>query len=396
VSVHRQDVATQRRRRVRAPSITFFSCAAACLVLAGCASLSTTSTAAKPAKAAAAPVITQTHQSNGVSEYVAAVPLPAGEEFLGRFFDAHSPWNTPDLYAPTDVRSDALIRDAMRRVGVIDEPGDQLPKLDATTVNAGVYINTAAWTDPVVQGGPLTPIHCRQLICGDAGDITALPVPANVSPNPLYDGWFTIISSDGRTAYDLWRARRLADHSISFQYMRIWNLDGSGYGAPGQSSARGSGLPLFAGLIRPQELQNGQIDHALAISVPAPATRNYVSPASTTDGNGATDSLPEGARIRLKADAQLHPQSRLTPQRLRLADALMWTLRTYGAIVVGRAAVPTLYAQRDVTGSMLIGNELQSLPLTDFEVVQLPSELQYPSASQQSGTGFAPGPGYGG
>jgi hypothetical protein len=396
VNVQRQNVATQRRSRVRAPSITFFSCAAACLVLAGCGSLSKTSTAAKPAKAAAAPVSTHTHQSKGVSDFVAAVPLPAGEEFLGQFFDAQSPWNTQDLYAPTDVRSDALIRDAMRRVGVIDEPGDQLPKLDATTVNAGVYINTKAWTDPVVQGGPLTPIHCRQLICGDDDQIAALPVPANVSPNPLYDGWFTIISPNGRTAYDLWRARRLADRSISFQYMRIWNLDGSGYGAPGQSSARGSGLPLFAGLIRPQELQNGQIDHALAISVPAPATRNYVPPASTTDGNGATDSLPEGARIRLKANAQLHPQTPLTPQRLRLADALMWTLRTYGAIVVGRAAVPTLYAQRDVTSSLLIGNELQSLGLTDFEVVQLPSELQYPSASQQSGTDFAPGPGYGG
>jgi len=60
-------------------------------------------------------------------------------------------------------------------------------------------------------------------------------------------------------------------------------------------------------------MQNGQIDHALAISVPAPATRNYVPPASTTDGNGATGSLPEGARIRLKADAQLHPQTQLPP-----------------------------------------------------------------------------------
>jgi hypothetical protein len=379
--------------------VTLVSCAAACLALAGCG-LGKTSTAAKPAKAATAsatPVVTtQAQPSTGASEFVAAVPLPAGEAFSGRFFDARSPWNTSILYSPTDVRSDALIRDAMRRVGAIDEPGNQPPKLQARTINAGVYINTQAWTDPVVQGGPLTPIHCRQQICGDDDHIAALPIPANVNPNPLYDGWFTIISSDGRTAYDLWRARRLADHSISFQYMRIWSLAGPGYGAPGQSSARGSGLPLFAGLIRPQELQNGQIDHALAISVPAPATRNYVSPASTTDGNGASDSLPEGARIRLKANAQLHPRTPLSNQRRRLADALMWTLRNYGAIVVGRAAVPTLYAQRGVTGSLLTGNELQSLPLTDFEVVQLPSELQYPSASQTSSTGFAPGPGYGG
>jgi hypothetical protein len=376
--------------------VTALSCAAACLVLAGCASLSKTSTVAKPAKAAPARVTTQAQPSTGARAYVAAVPLPAGQGFSGQFFDAGSPWNTPDLYQPTDVRSDALIRDAMRQVDAVEQRGGQLPTLQATTVNAGVYINTTAWTDPVVQGGPMTAIRCRQVICGDDRQITALPVPAGVSPNPLDDGWFTIISPDGRTAYDLWRARRLADGSISFQYMRIWNLQGSGYGAPGQPSARGSGLPLFAGLIRPRELQNGQIDHALAISVPAPATGNYVPPASTTDGNGTADSLPEGARIRLKADVQLHPQVPLSRQQLRLAYALMWTLRNYGAIVVGRAAVPTLYAQRDVTASMLIGNELQSLHLTDFEVVQLPSELQYPAASQQSGSSFAPGPSYGG
>lgn len=332
----------------------------------------------------------------GTSNAATEVSLPVGQAFSGRFFDARSPWNTSDLFAPTDVRSDALIQAATRQVSAVEQPGDRLPKLQTSSVDAGLFINTKAWTDPVVQGGPLTPIHCRQLICGDDHHITSLPVPADVSPNPLYDGWFTIISANGRQAYDLWRARRLADGSISFQYMRIWNLDGSGYGAPGQSSARGSGLPLFAGLIRPQELQNGQIDHALAISVPAPATRNYVPPASTTDGNGATNSLPEGARIRLKASARLHPRDPLSRQQRRLADALMWTLHNYGAIVVGRSAVPTLYAQRDVTASMMTGNEIQSLHLTDFEVVQLPAELQYPATSQQSGSGFAPGPGYGG
>jgi hypothetical protein len=384
VSVHRQYV------------LGTLGCAAAWLVLAGCGLAPKTSTAAKPATTASAASSTQAGSSAGATNFATAVPVPAGQGFSGEFFDASSPWNTTDLYQPTDVRSDALISAATRGVDAVEQPGNQLPKLESSTINAGLFINTRAWTDPVVQGGPLTPIHCRQLICGDDPHLTALPVPANVSPDPRYDGWFTIISANGRVAYDLWRARRLANGSISFQYMRIWNLDGSGYGAPGQSSARGSGLPLFAGLIRPQELQDGQIDHALAISVPAPATRNYVPPASTTDGNGATNSLPEGARIRLKADAQLHPQSPQSFQQRRVASALMWTLRNYGAIVVGRAAVPTLYAQRDVTDSMLTGNELQSLNLTDFEVVQLPMELQYPAASQQTGSSFAPGPGYGG
>ena len=36
--------------------------------------------------------------------------------------------------------------------------------------------------------------------------------------------------------------------------------------------------------------------------MPGPAQRNYVQPASATDGNGRSTSLPEGARIRLRAD----------------------------------------------------------------------------------------------
>jgi hypothetical protein len=384
VNVHRQGF------------LATLGCAAACLVLAGCGLASKASTANKPTTTTSTASTTQAESSGHVANFVTTAPAAAGQGFSGRFFNAASPWNTTDLYQPTDVRSDALISGAMRGVVAVEQPGNRLPKLESRTIDAGLFINTQAWTDPVVQGGPMTPIHCRQLICGDDPHLTELPIPAGVSPNPRYDGWFTIISSNGQTAYDLWRARRLGNGSISFQYMRIWNLDGSGFGAPGQSSARGSGLPLFAGLIRPQELQNGQIDHALAISVPAPATRNYVQPASTTDGNGAAGSLPEGARIRLKAGAQLHPRSPQSFQQRRVASALMWTLRNYGAIVVGRAAVPTLYAQRDVTDSMLTGNELQSLGLNDFEVVQLPTELQYPAASQSTGSSFAPGPGYGG
>ena len=73
----------------------------------------------------------------------------------------------------------------------------------------------------------------------------------------------------------------------------------TGYLPPKAPSARGSGLPLFAGIITPADIRSGAIRHALAISVPGPAATNYVQPASVTDGNGRTTSLPEGARLRL-------------------------------------------------------------------------------------------------
>jgi len=313
----------------------------------------------------------------------AALGLPVPER---RFFNNSSPWNTRVDSATVDRFSDRMILHARERLGVIEREGNLPPKLERRVVNKGLYINTDRWTTPVVAGGEPTSLVCRQEVCGDGDDTLVLSIPSDVDPDPRYDGWFSVFDPDGQVAYDFWRARREADGSISYHFMRKWDLDGSGYHAPYTVSARGSGLPLFAGLIRPGELEAGSIEHALAISVPGPAQNYFVQPASSSDGNGRATSLPVGAHIRLKADVTLpvprdprtHRRIRLTPSQRRLADAIVATLRTYGAIVVDRAAVPTLYAQRDVTAGLIRGNELQGLRLDDFEVIELGRHYPYP------------------
>ncbi|MFC7496531.1 MULTISPECIES: hypothetical protein [unclassified Nocardioides] len=309
------------------------------------------------------------------------VPVPER-----RFFQADSPWNTRVESAEVDPSSGRMIRHARERVGVVQRVGQSTYYPDRRVVNEGLYINTDRWTTPVVAGGLPTKLVCRQLVCGDGERTQILSIPPDVDPDPRYDGWFTVFDVEKPVAYDLWRARREDDGSISYNYMRKWDLNGPGYQAPYQPSARGSGLPLFAGLIRPNELQAGLINHALAISVPGPAQSVFVQPASATDGNGRVSSLPEGARIRLKDDvtipAPVDPITdkpiRLTSQQQRMADAIVAALRTYGAIVVDRAAVPTLYAQRDVTRSMIFGNELLGLRLEDFEVLELGRKYRFP------------------
>ncbi len=311
-----------------------------------------------------------------------------------RFFSESSPWNTRIDGSPADPRSAQMMTLARERVGVVvngntsigSSDGSTTLRVDRSVVDAGVYINTEAWTTPVVAGGQPTKLVCRQLVCGDGAETQVLDVPADVDPDPRYDGWFTVFDVSKPIAYDLWRARREDDGTISYNYMRKWDLNGPGFQAPQLSSARGSGLPLFAGLIRPNELQAGLINHALAISLPGPAQGTFVQPASTTDGNGRPSSVPEGARIRLKANVTLpvptDPKTgkpiKLTTQQKRMSDAIVAALRTYGAIVVDRAAVPTLYAQRDVTADMIAGNELSGLRLDDFEVVKLGKKYQFP------------------
>lgn len=313
----------------------------------------------------------------------AAQGVPVPER---KFFAEDSPWNTRVDNAPVDESSSRMINQARERVGVVQRDGQNTYFPDRRIVNEGLYINTDRWTTPVVAGGVPTKLVCRQTVCGDGERTQVLSIPSDVDPDPRFDGWFTVFDVSEPIAYDLWRARREDDGTISYNFMRKWDLNGPGYQEPYLSSARGSGLPLFAGLIRPNELQAGLINHALAISVPGPAQSVFVQPASATDGNGRVTSLPEGARIRLKADVAVprpvdpitNKPIKLTAQQRRMSDAIVAALRTYGAIVVDRAAVPTLYAQRDVANDMISGNELLGLHLEDFEVIELGKRYQFP------------------
>lgn len=331
---------------------------------------------------------------------LAGEPAPIGSAAVAPAFvpfSATSPWNTPVDTAPVDPNSERLIELASLRVGVVERPGSTVVRTELRRADTRLFVNTTKWTTPVVDetGGAPVRVVCRQIICGPDAGVTTLTIPPDAAPDPRFDGWFTVINRGQGVAYDLWRARRGGD-VISYQYIKRWDLNGPGFSAPVQQDpvravgARGSGLPLFAGLILPQELQAGRINHALAISVPGPAQRNYVQPASVTDGVGRLNSLPEGARIRLRRTAELGPLPGGTNRRS--AQAILEALKRYGAIVVDRAAVPTLYAQKNFTyGRLLFGNEVQTIRLDDFEVIKLPPLLQDPPLSASFVNPAAPG-----
>lgn len=308
----------------------------------------------------------------------AAATQPLGEdEVLG----ADSPWRTEVDDEPVAADSAARLEQTLLR------PGDGADGVAAERAPAQVVLDVAGGV-PVVAGGVPTVLTCRRARCGDgAGDLT-LPVPEGVDPDPTRDGLLTVVDPVTRTAYDLGRARREADGSLSYYSMRRWDLDGPGFSQPYVAGVRGSGLPLLAGLLRTDELDGCRVDHALALSVPAPAAGTFVQPASTTDGDGPAGAVPEGARLRLRADFLAQPPvdpvtGRALPfgpgERAR-ADCVVAALQRYGAVVVGRAATPTLHVERptDDRPSPVTGTELLSLQLGDFEVLDLADVTAYP------------------
>jgi hypothetical protein len=307
------------------------------------------------------------------------------ENALARPFSTGSPWNTPVDTLAVDRRSALWVQRASRRLAVVASRNQEgVETTERRAKDLGLYVNTCAWTPAIVGegGGQSVRIVCRQRNCGPvAREITSLQIPNNVDPLPEFDGWFSVIDESAGVGYDMWRARRVGN-VISYQFIKRWLLDGPGFSAPatrdpvGAVGARGSGLPLFAGVIQPNELRQGRIEHALAISLPGPAQRIFVQPASVTNGVNALESIPEGARLRLKSGFKLGKLARGANKRS--ADAIVTALRTYGAIVVDRSITPTLYAARSDYGTTLLGNELQGVELSDLDVVQTGSLLRYP------------------
>lgn len=356
---------------------------------------------------------------------------------VSRPFSDASPWNRVIASSPVDSRSARMISDAQLRLGVEGVRIEDLT-VKRRRITSAIYINTRKWTPPVLNADAAdavaTALVCRQPnlpppnnLCGDGYLVPRLRIPPSAAPYPQYDGWLTVIDAAGGFGYDLWRARRGANGAatMSYLYMRRWNLKGTGYLPPKAPSARGSGLPLFAGIITPADIRAGVIRHALAISVPGPASTNYVQPASVTDGNGRAASLPEGARLRLKSSISLASVLRKLPGATsRHASTVLYNaLRRYGAIVVDRSAVPTLYGQltsewqtplRNARGiatapdgrtalprsernrrrfqtPLLRGGEASGLRLTDFEVISLPRLLKDPPIGSGDVTASLPG-----
>ncbi len=301
-------------------------------------------------------------------------------------FAANSPWNRNVETAAVDPDSERMVRLARRSPVPVRE--DRQLNAVRNPFNLFINMDTNTWTTGVfrIGVGRRVRLICRQVHCGRAADAVPshLVLPDDAVPDSGHDGWMLLVDEERKLVWDLWRSRRVGQ-TISYAFARRWSLTASGAGTPRSDayprtpSLRGSGLPLLAGLIRPKELREGRIPHALAIAIPGPAASQFVAPATTTNGLQALRSIPQGARLRLKPEALARVQQ--SKDRLPGAITVAQTLYTYGAIVVDRADSPTLYAQRngDYEG-LLTGNSLSDLRLTDFEVLQLPRRQTDPDA----------------
>ncbi len=263
-----------------------------------------------------------------------------------RFFSPTSFWNEPlAADAPLAPNSSAL-------VGRLDE---QVTALEAA--NQGPWINTRAWSVPIYTVSARQPT-VRVRLEGRFAERAlqrawdAVPLPPAAEPALGKDAHLVVWQPSRDRLWEFWHLARTA-RGWSAAWggaMRHVSRNTGVYGPgawPGAKpwwGASASSLSIAGGLITLEDLQRGEIDHALAISVTDVLAGAYASPARRDDGESADPlALPEGARLRLPADLDL---SALHLPKLTLEIAR--AAQRYGIVVRDRSYAIAFFAQDPV------------------------------------------------
>jgi endonuclease YncB( thermonuclease family) len=276
------------------------------------------------------------------------------------------------LYSPESPFNQAIPADAR----VDSRSSLMVQSLVASAHKAGFYVSVRRWTVPVYFANASTPRHSVGLTASwrAANVMAGVPIPAAAQPDPAGDRHLAILDVATGCEYDLYEAR-LENGAWRADWGNSIRLDSDGV-YPKAFSARGSGFALLAGMIRPKELAQGRINHALLFSFDYTSAAGAVWPATETDGlSTRAGAIPMGARLQLDPKLDLDTLD-LTAFERTIARAL----QEYGMILGDSGGGVSLYAfhPQAFTNNPYAGilsddhyAPLDKLPLDRFRVLEL-------------------------
>jgi len=174
-----------------------------------------------------------------------------------------------------------------------------------------------------------------------------------------------MVDRDTCTLYELYAAHYASGGSTAGSGA-IWNLRSNALRPAGWTSADAAGLPIFAGLVRLDEIQKGVVDHAIRVTA-SQTDRSYVWPARHQAGAANNHNLPPmGARFRLK-------QSYSTSGFRSDTKVILAAMKRYGMIVADNGSDWYFTGTAENGWSEAMLDELKTVPASAFEAVDASS-----------------------
>ncbi|MBP1152019.1 hypothetical protein [Methylocaldum sp. RMAD-M] len=244
-------------------------------------------------------------------------PSPATTRYV-RPFGPNAPWNRPVDGLPRHPQSDALT--------------NRLWQYSPSRVG-NFNLSFSGYTYPVYMAGTAKGSYPVRAPSWNKLNGTKIPWSPDWKPATGSDSQVIILDPDSGREWDLWQA----SFDGAAVHVSNGNLVPGSYltKEDGFKPSRGCGIPYLAMLVRPEEIAQGKIEHAL--SMPSRNTaKTFVAPATKSDGRATDNGLPMGTRFALNiTDAEIDEwvnalPSQLTGQTRRAARIIAVALRDYG------------------------------------------------------------------
>jgi hypothetical protein len=280
-----------------------------------------------PATSYAITVSLESVGAQTVATYSTTVTTSPGTGPFPRLYSDSAFINQPVSASPSlDPNSSAIASEAITRY--------------ASGAN---LVNNADWGIPVVSADAQSSTYdvgCQYYWCEQ--DFGQLHIPADAEPSSGSDGHMVVLQPNG-DELDMWVGQHTSQ-GWSAGERWVESADGPAanctvlYQCGGANAAN---FALGAGLVRPEEIAQGHIDHALAITTPDTRQGYIACPAINGDGtHPSPDALPIGAHV------QLDPSINVAKLNVPAWQKVIATaLQRYGAYVTDTGGSLGVYAQ---------------------------------------------------
>jgi hypothetical protein len=280
-------------------------------------------------------------------------------------FPADNVWNTPVDTLPLDAHSAAYIATIGADVGMH-------PDFGSGTSDGPIGI-------PYVDVPGTQPKVSVSFDYADESDAGPYPIPpdAPIEGGPDSDGdrHVLVLDRDNCTLYELFYAFPQTDDSWHAGSGAFFDLSSNALREAGWTSADAAGLPILPGLVRYDEVDSGEIRHALRFTA-LQTRRAYVWPARhyASDLTG-TQYPPMGQRFRLRADFDI---SGFPPQ----VQVILRALKKYGMFLADNGSAWYLSGVPDERWDNDVLHELQQVPGSAFAAVDESALMVHPDSGQ--------------
>ena len=280
----------------------------------------------------------------------ATIPTPpvATSNILAgcQMFPTDNPWNQDVSALPVHANSDAYIASIGLSRTLHPDFGENQ--------TYGIPYNVVGVSQPKVD--------ITYTAYGDESDPGPYPIPPNAKVESGSDSHVLVLENQTCTLYELFNARKMTGSSGWYADSgAIWHLDSNDLRPLDWTSADAAGLPILPGLVRADEVNAGEIKHAIRFTVQN-SQNGYILPATHHAGSNNTNYPPMGLRVRMKANYDI---SRLTGQARVIAVAM----KKYGMIVADNGSNWYFSGATDPAWNDDELNQLKTVPGSAFEAV---------------------------